>query len=253
MIMRSDINRQKYETNEIVSYYERQRDLQPCEAYLFEKYLRPGLVILDIGVGGGRTTPHLANEAARYVGADYSEGMVEACRRRFPGIDFRHCDATDMSQFYDCEFDAVVFSFNGIDVIRTNEARARCIAETARVLKPGGVFIFSSHNARAFGVWPQLFDAVGFKIPWRIVRSVFKSVAVSARTLRSGAFRSGQGFVLDPVHGGMRHYVSVPDTIRPQIEAASLAIVEIVGGHYPHVTAKTLTPWYYYTCIKSIK
>ena len=223
-----------------------------AEKYLFEQHLRLGLVILDMGVGGGRTTPFLAKDAARYVGADYSEAMVGACRRRFPDLEFRHCDATDMAQFADAEFDAVVFSFNGIDVITSNEGRSRCLAETARVLRPGGIFIFSSHNARVLGVWPQLSNAHGHQVPWRIVRSVFKSASVAIRTLRSDAFKAGEGFILDPVHGGMRHYVSTPDTIRPQIDSVGLQLLDTVGGHYPKVRSAALTPWYYYACVKPV-
>src|SRR5262249_11469211 len=155
---------------EVVSYYEGQTELQACEKHLFENHLKPGMAILDIGVGGGRTTPHLSGISGRYVGVDYSKAMVETCRRRFPTLEFRNCDATDMRQFADSAFDAVVFSFNGIDSIRSGEGRARCLAEISRVLTPEGIFIFSSHNARALGIWPMLQGARGHQIPWRIIR-----------------------------------------------------------------------------------
>ena len=38
------------------------------------------MAILDLGVGGGRTTPHLSSIAARYVGADYAAEMVARCQ-----------------------------------------------------------------------------------------------------------------------------------------------------------------------------
>ena len=44
----------------IVAYYDRERDLHQSERLLFETYLRKGMAILDIGVGAGRTTPHLS-------------------------------------------------------------------------------------------------------------------------------------------------------------------------------------------------
>jgi ubiquinone/menaquinone biosynthesis C-methylase UbiE len=243
-----DGNREKYESDDVVSLYERRSDLQPCEKHLFSRYIRPGMAILDMGVGGGRTTPYLAKAAGRYVGADYSEGMIEACQRRFPDQEFQHCDATDMAAFDDEEFDAVVFSFNGIDVIRTDDGRARCLSETARVLKPGGIFIFSSHNAKLLGVWPLLADARGHQIPWRVVRSVFKSAVLAARNLGSGPFSDGVGYVRDPEHGGMDYYVSTPETMAPQL--AGFETLEVVGGHFPHVQARYLTPWYYYACRK---
>ena len=72
-----------YENDQVVAYYANEQGLQPCEAHLFDRYLKPGLAIFDIGVGGGRTTPYLSKGAKRYVGADYSLGMVAASRRRF--------------------------------------------------------------------------------------------------------------------------------------------------------------------------
>lgn len=248
--MNGDGNLEKYQSDEVVSFYERQTELQPCEQHLFSRHLKPGLTILDMGVGGGRTTPYLAEAAHHYIGADYSEAMVEVCRKRFPELEFRHCDATDMAQFADGEFDAVVFSFNGIDVIRSDEARARCLSETARVLKPGGMFIFSSHNARILGVWPLLANARGHQIAWRIVRSIFKSASLAARNFGREAYAKGEGFIHDPVHGGMDHYVSTPVTMGPQLDAVGLDVVEIVGGHFPEVSAPYLTPWYYYAARK---
>lgn len=243
-------NREKYETDQVISVYTRQTELQQSEAYLFSRHLRPGAEILDMGVGGGRTTPYLAKDAKHYVGADYSEGMVNACRQRFPDLEFHHCDATDMSQFTDGAFDVVVFSFNGIDCIGTNEGRARSLAETARVLKPGGLFIFSSHNARVLGVWPQFEGASGLRIPWRIARSVFKSLQLSTRAFLQPAFRSGEGFTFDPVHGGMKHYVSIPATMRPQLETHGFEVVEVVGGPYTSVKSQYFRPWHYYVCRK---
>lgn len=248
--MNLDANLEKYESQDVVSYYEKQTDLQPCEAYLFGKYLKPGLAILDMGVGGGRTTPHLSRGASRYVGADYSRAMVDCCRAHFPTLEFRHCDATDMAQFADSEFDTVVFSFNGIDVINSDEGRMRCLAETARVLKPGGLFIFSSHNAKVLGVWPIYANAKPHQIIWRTMRSMAKSARLSLAAATGNTFSAGQGYMRDPVHGGMDHYVSTPKTITPQLERMGFGLIEQVGGHFPHVNSPYLTPWYYYACKK---
>jgi ubiquinone/menaquinone biosynthesis C-methylase UbiE len=249
--MQLEENLEKYESGAVVSFYQKQTELQPCEAYLFNKYLRPDLEILDMGVGGGRTTPTLSRGARRYVGADYSRAMVNACRSRFPSLDFRHCDATDMSQFADSTFDAVVFSFNGIDVINSDEARQRCISETARVLRPGGLFIFSSHNAKVLGVWPMLVGASAHQVVWRVLRSIVKTGQLSLKAISGATFSTGQGYIRDPVHGGMDHYVSTPETIGPQLAAHGLFIIEHVGGHYPTVKSLYLTPWHYYVCRKA--
>jgi SAM-dependent methyltransferase len=178
--------------------------------------------------------------------------MVEACRARYPQLEFRHGDATDLSQFQDGLFDAAVFSFNGIDYIRDDEGRAKCLSEVARVLKPGGVFVASSHNALAIGVWPQLKTARGVQIPWRIIYSLYASARLAARSLSHAAFWNGSGYVFDPLHGGLATYTSTPRTFAPQIEAAGLEVVDVVGGRYPDVQALSLTPWHYYACRKPL-
>ena len=127
---------------------------------------------------------------------------------------------------------------------------ARCFAETHRILKPAGIYIFSSHNARVLGVWPDLSDARGLQAPLRIVRSIFKSADLSRRALRNGVYGKGQGYIRDPVHGGMDHYVSTPEAMKPQLAAAGFEVVEVLGGRFPNVTSESLTPWHYYACRK---
>src|SRR5688572_6103499 len=138
----------------VVDDYARESHLQPPEEAIFSALIRDlhNLDMLDIGIGGGRTTFHFAKLCRRYVGTDISEGMIEACRRRFANwpdtVSFQVSDATKMPQFRDGEFDVVMFSFNGIDCIDP-QGRLAALGEIARVLKPGGVFIFSAHNTRA--------------------------------------------------------------------------------------------------------
>ena len=252
-VVTTDINLKAYSDPAVVSLYAKMEKLQPCEELIFQRWIRPGATVLDLGVGGGRTAGPLSKIAGRYIGIDYSQAMVEACRARYPQLEFRHGDATDLSQFQDGLFDAAVFSFNGIDYIRDDEGRAKCLSEVARVLKPGGVFVASSHNARAIGVWPQLKTARGARIPWRIIYSLYASARLATRSLSHAAFWNGSGYVLDPLHGGLATYTSTPRTFAPQIEAAGLEVVDVVGGRYPDVQALSLTPWHYYACRKPLR
>ncbi len=104
-----------------------------------------GEPVLDLGVGGGRTTSLLRMLTDDYVGLDYTPAMVEACRRRFPAEHFVHGDARDLSAFPDGHFALVFFSFNGIDAV-DHDDRLRILSEARRVLRPGGYFVFNSHN-----------------------------------------------------------------------------------------------------------
>jgi ubiquinone/menaquinone biosynthesis C-methylase UbiE len=114
----------------------------------------PGMRMLDLGIGGGRTTVHFEPLAQEYVGSDYAENMVDACRARFPEADantrFEMIDATDMKGVPDQYFDFVMFSFNGIDCVEPAD-REKVFREVRRVGKKGGLFAFSSHNLQYIG------------------------------------------------------------------------------------------------------
>jgi cyclopropane fatty-acyl-phospholipid synthase-like methyltransferase len=62
--------REVYNSSPIVAHYARATELQPAERKIFSLLAAelPQMQILDIGVGGGRTTRHLASAAQRYVG-----------------------------------------------------------------------------------------------------------------------------------------------------------------------------------------
>lgn len=101
--------------------------------------------ILDVGVGGGRTTRLLRLLSDDYVAVDYTQEMVDACRANFPGVDVRQADARDLADFDDGRFALVVFSYNGLDAV-DHLGRAAALDEMARVLAPGGVLLYSTHN-----------------------------------------------------------------------------------------------------------
>jgi SAM-dependent methyltransferase len=136
-----------YDNLLVAAQYAEATELQLPEMQILSR-LGPefrGKRILDIGVGGGRTTPHLLAISHSYTGIDYSPEMIEQCRVRYPGVDFRVCDVRDLSQFDERSFDLVFFSFNGIDTIGPSD-RISSLAEIRRLLSEGGVFVFSSHN-----------------------------------------------------------------------------------------------------------
>ncbi|MBD2071573.1 class I SAM-dependent methyltransferase [Leptolyngbya sp. FACHB-671] len=148
--MLDDNNRKLYTARGIVQHYTQLKMLQPAEQTILERFQNQwsSMRMLDIGVGGGRTTRHFSKLVLEYVGIDYSTEMIGACQKRFAASSdttFEVCDARDMSQFKDNTFDFIMFSFNGIDYVSHSD-RLKVLQEVSRVSKPGGYFFFSSHN-----------------------------------------------------------------------------------------------------------
>ncbi|HEV8690363.1 MAG TPA: class I SAM-dependent methyltransferase [Ideonella sp.] len=104
-----------------------------------------GQPILDIGIGPGRTVTLLRALSADYVGIDYLPAMVELAGQRHPQAEIRVGDARDLGAFADGQFALITFSDHGIDSVGHAD-RARVLAEACRVLRPGGVFWFSTLN-----------------------------------------------------------------------------------------------------------
>jgi len=104
-----------------------------------------GVPVLDIGVGAGRTVPMLRALSSDYRAIDFSQGMVDVCRSKYPGLDVTFGDARDLGRYGDGSFGLVVFSWNGIDAV-DHEDRQVILREVRRVLRTGGIFFFSTHN-----------------------------------------------------------------------------------------------------------
>ena len=101
--------------------------------------------MLDIGCGGGRTSFYFHRWTQPYLGLDYSEAMIRQCKDSYSDVHFQQGDVRELTGIDDNRFDLVLFSFNGLDYI-SHEHRLKGLQEVSRVLKPGGLFVFSSHN-----------------------------------------------------------------------------------------------------------
>ncbi|MCW5922946.1 MAG: class I SAM-dependent methyltransferase [Saprospiraceae bacterium] len=146
-----DKHKQVWNSARTTKNYAAEETLQLPEQRIIEilKDQLPHMRMLDLGIGGGRTTLHYAPLVKEYVGSDYAENMVTICRERFHNagahVSFEQIDATDMSEVPDNSFDFVLFSYNSIDCVEP-EDRVKVFQEARRVGKKGGYFAFSSHN-----------------------------------------------------------------------------------------------------------
>jgi ubiquinone/menaquinone biosynthesis C-methylase UbiE len=104
-----------------------------------------GEPVLELGMGTGRSVRALREISGDYCGIDYTPRMVAACQRRFPGVRFELGDARDLSRFPEASFALVVFFCQGIDMVLHHD-RFAILREVHRVLRPGGYYVFSTHN-----------------------------------------------------------------------------------------------------------
>ncbi len=51
--MNEDINLKTYTDPAVVAAYAKMEKLAPCEEVLFQRWIRPGATVLDLGVGAG--------------------------------------------------------------------------------------------------------------------------------------------------------------------------------------------------------
>jgi len=96
----------------------------------------PNLRLLDIGCGGGNMIHHLS-EFGRVNGLEIDARPVSVARQR--GYEVEQYDATQPMPFVASSFDAIT----ALDVIEHNEDDMAILADSYRVLKPGGHMIIT--------------------------------------------------------------------------------------------------------------
>ncbi len=124
--------------------------LWQSERLLIDRYVPLDGAILDIGCGAGRTTLGLYKAGYRRVtGCDLSAAMIAEARRiaaeRGYPIRFDVGDAVAMP-YDDASFHGALFSAQGFMCIPGRKRRLQALREVRRVLRPGGHFVFTTHD-----------------------------------------------------------------------------------------------------------
>jgi ubiquinone/menaquinone biosynthesis C-methylase UbiE len=108
----------------------RARSLSPLAA-------QPPREVLLVGMGTGLDLPHLPAHHS-YTGLDLTPAMLRRSRRRSPALGVRYVQAdAQCLPFGGARFDVAVLHL----ILAVVPQPARCLAETARVLRPGGTVL----------------------------------------------------------------------------------------------------------------
>ncbi|MEU0337281.1 class I SAM-dependent methyltransferase [Streptomyces sp. NPDC006193] len=145
--------------------------------------------LLDVACGTGIVTRRLAaaRPGLRVTGADLTPAMVRRAAARLPGAIVR-ADSRRLP-FRDGGFDAVTTVWL-LHLLDDPEDLRAVVAECARVLRPGGVYVTTVDKAAAHDVGSDI-DAVLAPRPRRPAADA--AAAVTAHAVRAGLRPAGQG------------------------------------------------------------
>jgi 2-polyprenyl-6-hydroxyphenyl methylase/3-demethylubiquinone-9 3-methyltransferase len=156
-----------------------------------------GLKVLDLGCAGGFMTEALAERGAEPMGIDPSQGAIAAARAHAAGEGLSipyHTGVGEALPFAEDSFDAVVC----VDVLEHVTSLPEVLGEVARVLKPGGWFLFDTIHRNPLAAFAVVTAAE------RILRLLPRGAHDPAKFIRPSELRAGlekEGFAVGPFRG----------------------------------------------------
>jgi ubiquinone/menaquinone biosynthesis C-methylase UbiE len=134
------------------------------ELSLDERFIEPGRLV-DLGCGAGRHALRFASRGFSVTAVDLSRPMLEivGLKAKESGLELATVQSNlcRLGCFPDQYFDYALSMFSTLGMIRGREPRRRALAETRRILRPGGRMALHVHN-----FWLNLRDSQGRKWLW---------------------------------------------------------------------------------------
>jgi SAM-dependent methyltransferase len=127
-------------------YWAEAAGLKPDERALIERYLARDATTLEAGTGGGRILGEMSRMGfTSLAGFDFVPELVAEARRADPTGDIRFevQDARRL-EYPDASFDQVLYMQQLLSSIENGGERACVMREALRILKPGGIALFSA-------------------------------------------------------------------------------------------------------------
>jgi SAM-dependent methyltransferase len=183
--------------------------------------------------------------------------MTRYCQQLYPGVKFATVDARNMKEYRDGQFAFVIFSFNGIDSVPPDD-RLAIIKECHRVLKPGGLFAFSSHNIEKPVYGAFHLSNIEFTLhPIRLAREFQKYFTGWGHHLKNRkheVFTPDYTVRNDNAHNYtlMHYYISKANQVK-QLQSFGFEEVRIIdrkGAWTDATTPDTTSSWIYYLARK---
>lgn len=158
--------------------------------------------LLDAACGTGRYTKAFRAAGAEVVGVDFSNAMLTIARKKVPGIQFVEADIAKTLPFSDGRFTKI----NCAQALKHVKNLEPVMAEFARLLRPGGLLVFSVTH-------PDM-DWTGYELDFE------------------------PGFILSLESDVFHHELPYYQTV---LEDAGLTLIDVVALHVSEKIAHLLT------------
>jgi SAM-dependent methyltransferase len=191
-MMLANSNKDLYRDSEFSNWLNN-RSLIPAETYLISKYLDPQLTTVEAGTNGGRIL--LGMQAMGYKnlsGFDYVPELIDRAIEQDTNqtIDFQVQDATKLD-YPDCRFDQIIYLMQILCTLENQEDSLKAVRESYRILKPGGIGLFSVLNFEIRNLQPIFSIYYQYLKLLRKLRGDRRSVQSSPWFRLSGKFNFG--------------------------------------------------------------